>query len=61
MRQGGPQSLSVRIGISDGSVTEIVEGGLQEGDQVITDLPQGDSGAKPGGPSPGGSAFRVRL
>ena len=38
--------VPIRVGISDGSVTEIVEGDVHEGDQVITDL------ANPGSAKP---------
>src|SRR5690606_11614215 len=33
---GRPQPVTVRIGASDGSSTEVSGGGLQEGDVVIT-------------------------
>lgn len=31
-----PQSRRIKVGLSDGSATEVVEGGLKEGDMVIT-------------------------
>lgn len=37
LRDGQPQPVPVKIGISDGALTEIVEGDLKEGDEVITD------------------------
>ena len=59
---GNPVQVLIRTGISDGSVTEILDGNLQEGDQVIIGmgdhkdkggkpvLPPGfDSGRRPGG------------
>lgn len=35
LRQGQPVPLQVRLGITDGSFTEIAEGEVQEGDQAI--------------------------
>ena len=37
VRAGGPVPVRVRTGISDGTLTEIVEGAVQAGDQVVTD------------------------
>jgi HlyD family secretion protein len=50
-----PTAAAIRIGISDGTVTEVLEGELTEGDSVITDASGGNKG--PGGP-PGGQPFR---
>ena len=38
--QGGadPQPIDLRIGISDGNRTEVMEGALQDGDRVITEV-----------------------
>ncbi len=44
MRDGKPAPLHIRVGISDGSVTEVVEGTLAPGDQVITDAAGPPSG-----------------
>lgn len=56
LRGGKPVSVSVKTGITDGSHTEIVEGALQEGDQVIIDVAGsgGSSPSSPGGGRPGG-------
>ncbi|HET8937076.1 MAG TPA: efflux RND transporter periplasmic adaptor subunit [Polyangiales bacterium] len=58
LRGQTPQPVNVKLGITDGTHTEIVEGGLREGDLVITDVVGGsDSGGSPrsGGPGrPGG-------
>ena len=35
---GKPRAVTVRTGISDGSLTEVVDGALHEGDQVILDV-----------------------
>lgn len=39
--------VPIRVGITDGSLTEIVEGDVHEGEQVITDLSGGATAAKP--------------
>jgi HlyD family secretion protein len=36
LRDGAPEGVTVKIGVSDGSRTAIVSGDLKEGDQVIT-------------------------
>jgi HlyD family secretion protein len=40
--------VTVRIGISDGDNTEIVGGGLHEGDRVVTAASTEANGARPG-------------
>jgi HlyD family secretion protein len=46
-----PSPVSIKVGVSDGSVSEVVEGDLKEGDEVITDLASGASkGSTTGGP-----------
>jgi HlyD family secretion protein len=37
IRGAAPQSVSVHLGLTDGTVTEIVDGDLSEGDQVVVD------------------------
>ena len=32
-------SFTIRVGVSDGTLTELVEGPLKPGDQLITDVP----------------------
>src|SRR3569623_1213187 len=56
LNKGGVlQSLSVRTGISDGSLTEVLEGAVQPGDAVVTDATLGGSGATAAtSSSPGG-------
>jgi HlyD family secretion protein len=49
LRAGTPQPVVIRTGVSDGSLTEVVEGELHEGDLVITDMSGGSSGAQQGG------------
>jgi HlyD family secretion protein len=60
MRSGEPSPVSIRIGLTDGSFTEVMEGDLHEGDTVITDAsggaqpPPGQQGGPPGGNRGGG-------
>jgi HlyD family secretion protein len=44
MKDGAPLPLRVRTGISDGSSTEIVEGAVEAGTEVVTDAPAPPSG-----------------
>src|SRR2546422_567994 len=37
LRHGEPEPISIRTGLSDGSVTEVAEGDLREGDPLITE------------------------
>jgi len=37
LRHGEPEPISIRTGLSDGSVTEIAEGDLREGDPLVTE------------------------
>jgi HlyD family secretion protein len=50
-----PEPIRIRTGVSDGSMTEVLEGDLRDGDTVITDMSGGDAkGGAPGGGRPGG-------
>jgi HlyD family secretion protein len=49
LRDGKPQAVVIRTGVSDGSLTEVVEGDLSQGDLVITDMSGGGSGAQQAG------------
>jgi HlyD family secretion protein len=54
LRGGQPQQISLRIGLSDGSTTEVVEGDLHQGDQVIIDASTSETAsATPSGPGGG--------
>jgi HlyD family secretion protein len=44
MREDKPVQARIRIGISDGAFTEVVEGGLEPGDAVVTDASGPPSG-----------------
>jgi HlyD family secretion protein len=48
LRGERPESARIRVGISDGTLTEVVEGGLEAGDQVITDAVGPPSGMAAG-------------
>ena len=48
---GPPKMISVRTGLSDGSMTELLGGELKEGDTLIVGSAQtGSSAARPSGP-----------
>ncbi|MSP61587.1 MAG: efflux RND transporter periplasmic adaptor subunit [Myxococcales bacterium] len=51
-----PAQVTVKIGITDGTATEIAEGELKEGDPVITEMVGGE--AKGGPPPTGGPGMR---
>jgi HlyD family secretion protein len=54
LRGGQPQQISLRIGLSDGSTTEVAEGDLHEGEQVIVDASTSETApATPSGPGGG--------
>jgi len=59
LRQGQAIPVSIRTGISDGTLTEVVSGAMSEGDQLITAALGGGSGDArgPGGARPGGPRF----
>jgi HlyD family secretion protein len=42
LRDGAPQSVAIHTGLSDGSVTEVVDGDVKEGDLVIVDATGSD-------------------
>jgi HlyD family secretion protein len=51
----GPRPVPIRTGVSDGTLTEIVEGDVSAGDSIITQMTGPEDGTKPGAP-PGGAA-----
>jgi HlyD family secretion protein len=51
MRGGAPQAISIHAGLTDGTVTEVVDGDLSEADQVVVDTLGGDSAAPAAGTS----------
>jgi HlyD family secretion protein len=54
---GAPQEVGIKVGISDGRNTEVTEGDLPEGAQVIT----GIEGAEPTAQPPTGQPQRGRF
>ena len=56
LRDGQPQAVEIKTGISDGSFTEVVEGSLKEGDELIIDMPSAE-GDKPRAGAPGMRMF----
>ena len=52
LREGKPQPVVIKTGVSDGSLTEVVEGDLHEGDLVITDMSTGAGSTQAGFPRP---------
>ncbi|MFO0760374.1 MAG: efflux RND transporter periplasmic adaptor subunit [Byssovorax sp.] len=65
LRGGKPERVPARIGITDGTLTEVVGGGLVEGDQAITEAIGGDDAGAAGtttkAPGGGQSGPRLRL
>jgi HlyD family secretion protein len=45
VRGSAPQAVAVHTGLTDGTVTEVVDGDLAEGDQVVVDTTSGDTPA----------------
>jgi multidrug efflux pump subunit AcrA (membrane-fusion protein) len=54
LRNGAPVAVQVRLGGTDRRSTEIIDGELKEGDQVIVGIAGGAGGTAPGAP-------RVRM
>ena len=55
LRDGKPQLVAVRIGLSDGNLTELLEGELHAGDSVIVDASATDGQSEAAAPTgPGG-------
>jgi HlyD family secretion protein len=66
MRGAAPQEVTIHTGLSDGTVTEVVDGDLHEGDVVVVDATSADGNSSPspgpGGPGgPGGGGGTRRL
>jgi HlyD family secretion protein len=55
LRGGEPVPVTVALGLSDGTVTEIVSGDLREGDPVVVETMASNQGGGGGGRPPGGS------
>jgi HlyD family secretion protein len=61
LRAGKPEPVAIRTGISDGTVTELLEGALQPGDELVTDAtgPSGGRAASGGGGGGRGGPPRI--
>ena len=59
LRDDKPVAIPVKLGVTDGSTAEIVEGDLKAGDLVITEAISADSKPPGGGMGPGGGMRRV--
>ncbi len=58
--EGKPKAVSLRLGISDGSATEVLSGELKEGQDVIIGLTGSGSRGNAGvAPTPGGPRLRL--
>jgi HlyD family secretion protein len=57
---GRPTPVQIAVGVSDGTLTEVLSGPLQPGDKVLTGVEVGGgNGARPASPAgPGGPARR---
>jgi HlyD family secretion protein len=53
LREGTPEPVTVRVGITDGTLTEVVEGAVQPGEKLVSDLIGGSS-------TPSNAAPRMR-
>jgi HlyD family secretion protein len=47
LRGGKPESVSIHTGLTDGTNTEVVDGDLKEGDEVITEASTGEGAPAP--------------
>ncbi len=54
LRGAAPQMVAVHTGLTDGSMTEIVDGDLKDGDLVVTDATSSESPAPSSAPQTGG-------
>jgi HlyD family secretion protein len=57
--QGDPRPVRIRTGISDGTLTELVEGDLHAGDALVTEMSLGGDDKPSATPPPGGGLRRV--
>lgn len=59
LRAGKPEPVSIKSGLSDGTVSEVVSGELHEGDQVVVDATVPGKPASSGGQQGGGRMGRM--
>jgi HlyD family secretion protein len=60
LRGGAPVQVTIHTGLTDGTVTEVIDG-LSEGDAAITDLDTGDGSSGSGGSSTSSKAPSLRM
>jgi HlyD family secretion protein len=54
VRSGAPEQLTIKTGLTDGTVTEVVDGDLKPGDAVVIESTGGESGgSRPASSAPG--------
>ncbi|HSY38507.1 MAG TPA: hypothetical protein VLA79_03235, partial [Polyangia bacterium] len=54
LRDGKPQTVALRVGLSDGNLTELIEGDLHEGDALIVDAAATEAQPAAAPAAPGG-------
>ncbi len=59
LRDGSPHAATIHTGLTDGSVTEVIDGDLSESDQVVVDAVSSE--AAPAAPAPGGAPSLRRM
>lgn len=60
-QDGAPRAVPVRLGITDGSYTEVLRGDLKPGDALIVGSQRDSSAGGPNGPSPAGRSRPPRM
>jgi HlyD family secretion protein len=59
LRSGRPEPVSIKSGLSDGTVSEVVSGEINEGDQVVVDATVAGKPSSSGGGQSGGRMGRM--
>ena len=59
LRDGKPQMVSLRVGLSDGNLTEVIEGDLRQGEPVVVDASAPDAPASSAAPAGAGGMRRL--
>jgi HlyD family secretion protein len=59
LRGDHAEQASIHTGLSDGTYTQIVDGDVHDGDQVVTDAIVANKGSSGGGAAPGGGMRRM--
>jgi HlyD family secretion protein len=61
LRNGKPERVTVRTGVSDGTTSELVDGDVQAGDEAITDVNSTGTPSAAAAAGPGGGGMRMRF